>query len=269
MQIGILTDKNGNPAGNAGWITAFDLDFTGIGSTGSDITTTYTYGGVTFTRINTGSSNTIIPTSGQGLIWYFGSAGSDWYNNITTAPALTVPFSAYPVGMNTPMRMSMRVSSMTFPNIGGGANAHLAALGFRCPSMVEPNSGNQAFGSVRRGNQLSSSLNCMTMVIDENGGLVVDQHDSSALTYANDCIMIEAPSGLGAGNFRTWGAIYSGGYPSAESFVPQMRWLTSLFNTRGYGPISGWQILMGGIAPSTPSIGFGFTISHLKLEYKL
>lgn len=120
MQIGIITDKNGNPTGGGGsWITALDLDFTAysVNLTGDG---TKVIGGYNFTKVNSsGDTGTaMVCTSGSGIV--ITPDSNTFYGGGTrTSPLLWLRFDQFlpsTVDWDTGIRVYAYIPSFTNGN---------------------------------------------------------------------------------------------------------------------------------------------------------
>lgn len=101
------------PSASLPWITALDLDLTTQGNQTINVDTTYSIGGLTWTKINTsGDSSPMTLTNGSGLIITPTSAANIGSSTFS-APALRIPITSIIPNftLNMPIRMWIFVSS--------------------------------------------------------------------------------------------------------------------------------------------------------------
>lgn len=267
----------GSGSVDAGWLTAFDCNFSAQSSMpldGGD-GSTYPICGVTWTAIQTGSLTTGMDlVNGDGIVMRPVSS-SDWYNTTQNAPGLYVTPSALIPNMtwDTPFRLSCDVDANLSANYDGVA-MRLAACSTRTACSVGGGNPNQIGYQTLNKNYTSNAGSAIwNMNYGQDGtsaGGPISANDYGPAYLGGSIGVAEWTRGAGAGDLIGYGDIKDGGTefpPSVPSLAVGRVYHTIGAPFRTFAGLSGVKLYIGAYRA-----GSGTTlIAHwhrCKLEYK-
>lgn len=247
-------------AAGAGWVTDLDLDFTAEANQTLSSNTTYSIGGLTWTKINSANDNVAMAVvNGSGLVIQPKST-SDISG--LTLPALRTPLSVIIGGM----LMSTRFRVWFYTSANNAAAQHDAAFYAVERPNASPASGLSSFWmQLPRYNSGQKRVECYSMT---NGSAVGTERFSAAATTANVAV-IECTSGLQFGDFSFLTGTWSSGWPAAaalDMFGVRRPNLSDCALLEYLGAASTWGIMIGAFRAASAT-SLSITVARMKVEH--
>lgn len=240
------------------WITALDLDFAAQANQTLSSDTTYSVGGLTWTKENSvHDASPMAVVNGSGLIIQPTSV-SDWYNTTSpTMPCISTDITSFlpDFDSTSPVRFWIYVSANNISNNYDGVKAGICTR--------DPNPKTNAFLTGPHAN--GTNKGALAAFIVNNGTL---QYQAPVAATA-DVFMVELPWGP-VGLFAYWMyATWAGQWPAIGSMTPTyVSGPASGLQYMGYvGAPSNWKIILGA-QRSGSGTSLSVTIARIKLEYK-
>lgn len=248
---------SGSGGGGQGWTTALDLDFTAQSSqnlsSGGD--TTYTIGGVTFSKINT--ANEASPTTqanGTGIT-FNPISGTDLFTGTRSLPALTASLASIIPGfsLDTPIRVwfynSASNAANNYDSLVGSVENPTKTTNYVSKRGYDAGLGHYSTANINGGN------------LGQN---------PSAQNFSDDVMVIELSRGVVSGQASHFSGAYSGGWPAVSSLNPvgNTEYVPSgVYNSLNtFGTVSQWNILFGGQRAGSGT-SLSTTIARVRVEY--
>ena len=242
-----------SPSGMPAYTTALDLDFSAEGTQTLSSDTTYTIGGLTWTKINSvNDAVAMTVTNGSGLIVQPG-ATSDYNSTTRTLPAITLPISSASASINYTSALRVWVY-IAATNATG--NYHNAVLG------VESGGTLSAY-IVKAG--YDNGLNGKSGWINFAGTPTTRLQQTGAPFTTNDVIVLDLPHGIIGAHMMLSAGTYSAGFPAYSALLPASTTRISAV-TPNATAISGWRVLLGAQRAGA-GVTLSVTIGRLKIEY--
>ncbi len=246
------------PATVSGFQTALDFDFSAQANLTMATDTTYTFGGYTFTKIN--SANDLVAAAivnGQGLVLRPNGSTTDYDAGNRSTPALYVPLAQVIPSFERGMRVRMWMRILA-DNIGANFDQAVMALEAGATmSYVQ-----RLVFSTSRKQKAALNIN--------STGIASTPDDTTDAALANsDVFMLDVE--IGGPFVRCYTGLWSGGWPAHSTlrFRDQLLVNSSTANnlaTRITGTTA-WNALLGA-GRYTSGTALSVTFSHLKVEYK-
>lgn len=211
---GVYTQPSAS--GGTNWVTAIDLDFSAEANQTLSSDTTYSIGGVTWTKVNSSADRVAMAVvNGSGLVIQ-PNAGSSIYNGTSrTCPYLYADMASIIPGfyLDIPLRIWLYVSVDNITASGDGCGMSLDNL--------STNTNTTSIFTVRRVN------NGGTKSIEYNGVItgtsIAFIANSSLLDNSDRVLMWTLPVGRFNGLSTLHSGAYSSGFPAVTSMVPRGR----------------------------------------------
>lgn len=199
----------------AGWVTAKDCDLTAESSQTFSSDTTYTFCGLTWTKVNSSADNVSMAlTNGTGLVIQPKSTSN--YNGTTrTAPYIyadlaTIVGSAYYI--DVPLRIWFYISADNIAANADNCGVYLDNLGTSTTIMQ---------------NEFNRSDSGGTKHVEIGGvyfgSSLVSTTATSPLDNTDRVMVISIPNGRWNATSSSFVAAYSSGWPALSSLIPKLR----------------------------------------------
>jgi len=209
------TTTGGQTLNNGGWQTALDLDFTAQGTQTLSSNTTYTIGGLSWTKTNSANEAASATIDSNGLTFQPSSA-TDLNGATLTLPGIHCLLKN--IIPNFDLSMGIRVTIYN-SSLNNAANYDNAVVGI--------STNNTTFGvHVKRGHGTSGQGFQSTYT---RSGANVSGFISSGLapSSTNDCLVIEIPEIGNFRGFKTYDGDYSTGFPNMSAVSPHKGYLVA------------------------------------------
>ncbi len=212
---GTLAFSNPAATGGAGYAVALDLDFTAESSQTLSSDTTYSIGGVTWTKVNSAADSvSMAVTAGTGLV--IQPVQTSNYNGTSrTAPYLYLDMAtlipAFYHGM--PLRISIYVSA---DNIA--ASGH--SCGWSLDNLSTSTNTTSVYTARRANNSGTKSIELGGIM---TGTTITFTANSSNLDNTDRVIVVDIPSGRLIGQAGVYSGAYSSGFPALSAMQPRSR----------------------------------------------
>src|SRR5574343_54403 len=246
------------------WHTPVDIDF--INEEPGQVLssdTTYSIGGYTWTKINSGGDNVamaIVP--GTGLVispkqtWNpgTGSVNTDYYISKRTCPAIVLPLTSIyaDVSPSSRWRLWLHISSANFTT---NYDSVVVALDNNTTVWNANAIRKLYFGGVQH---------CTDGVWNTNSG---DQIGHGTSLGSNDVMVLESATN---GSFwATYLGTWNNGWPVVSSLHPASRggWTgDTIYNVAMFGPPNTWSVLVGAFRAGSTNT-FVANIGHIRVDF--
>lgn len=264
----VLTDVGGiatwaTPAGGSLWQLGLDLDLTAQANQNFFTDTTYSYAGMTWTKLHSVGDTITSQVSGAGLKVHPVGPGTGTATRPTAGDPLTYPQLWVPlvniaalanVAPDWPLRISaaFAISDVT-----------MAAAAV----MLSTAAGGSFFYAAKN----PTSMTANSFEIGASAGSLQQTAFTNATEFANDNVLVmEIAGGLSRGSNDLLLGTYSGGWGANSGLLPaafQGFNGAGLFNSTAPVRMSGWGISLGawhiGASNTVPVV----TFTHLRVEY--
>jgi len=249
--------------GGAGYATALDLDFSAQGNQTLSSDTTYSIGGVTWTKVNSSADRvSMAVVNGSGLVIDPISASA--FNGTTrTAPYIHMDLPtlipAFYLGL--PLRVWIYFSADSTSASGHGAGLSLDNL--------STDTNKTCVFTVRRGN--NSGTKSIEAAGTITGTSISYTANSSNLDSTDRVVMADLATGRLAQISGIYAGAYSSGFPSVSAMVPRQK----LVGSNNSYPITqdfvtGLPLKLALFAQRGGSgTTFSVTIARIKVEYRV
>lgn len=252
-QGGALADAEA--ASSQGWITALDLDWSALSTTPLATDTTYSIGGVTWTKTNSGQDATAMTTTnGAGLVIIPKGANLTTYDGSRSLPCMWAPLSSFVSNIN--LNYSFRVwhyisaanQAAIYDNVVYGFDTNSTTMGIVCKRGYNTNGFAGFHDTMNASGANAAGFNSKNVTLDTTNNTVM-------------CEML----GIGNGLWKMYyGAAYAAGawptYISMASKGDRYLSATNIFTPANIGLFIGAQRL-------NSATSFSATIARTRLDY--
>lgn len=206
--------------GGAGWVNnALDIDFSAQGSQTLNADTTYTIGGVTWTKVNSSNDNvSMAVTNGSGLVI------QPKQTTVYTAASRTAPYIKTPLSGFLPSAQYQRIALRVWIYISAD---NMAAVGDTCEAWLDNLGGTttvtQSFGLGRQMTTGPAGRCFVEANYPSTGSTLLPSSTNTTLASSNRVLMLEIEMGIVNGVYSAWKGTYSAGWPAESALLPLVK----------------------------------------------
>jgi hypothetical protein len=251
----VQKDNSGGSGGSSSWTTTMDCDLTAEASQTIAPDSTYSFCGVTWTKINSVNEATSLAlTNGTGLVFKPASA-SDLNGSTRTLPAVKISLPTLISGFkyNMPIRAWIYTSAGNFSTTYDAVKA-----GFETNNTPRTHIlGTKGYNGGANGNA--------GYMLAVNGGSGTYNGSASPPYNTDNVFVVEMPNGI-AGNASVSSGSYSSGWPAETALLPAsfMSIGTTLIPAAA---LSDWEFLLG-VQRAGSGTTLTVSIARIKIEHK-